>query len=294
MLAAGDVDLTFGANGRATLDVTTPSDDYMTSIVTLPGGGFLAGHNSFVSASSDSSAFSRHLSSGALDGSFGTGGLLRLNDNWGDLGVQDMFVRNNGTEVIALARGPATLPYVRGFTVDGAPLPAGTFSFPPSGIPGPVRARAPLAGGGGLLLTQSGVYKFAANGALDPPFGTSGSMLFPTVNNQVFRGLGITTAGDGSIFIAGNRRTLTTGATQAAVTKLTAAGAFDGTFGSGGTFLLPTSATNSQVGSVRLDSSNRPVVSGLDTNTTGGQWGIVARLTTAGAMDTTFNVTGLR
>jgi uncharacterized delta-60 repeat protein len=293
LMAAGDIDTTFGTNGRATLDITTPSDDYMTSIIALPSGGFLAGHNSYVSASSDSGAFSRHLASGQLDSSFGSGGLLRLNDNWGTTGIRDMFLRNGGTEVIAMASGPSGTPVVRGFTVDGAPLPAATFSFPVGAATGTLWAMTPLPSGGGLVLSQSGVWKFLPSGALDSTFGSGGSVIFPTVSNQVFRGNGITTAADGSVFIAGYRQTLTTAARQAAVVKLTTSGAFDSTFGSGGTALLPTSASNSQVGSVRLDASNRPVVSGFDSNTS-LQWGILARLTTTGGMDGSFNTTGIR
>ena len=96
LLSGGDIDTTFGSNGRATLDVPAFSDDYVASIVALPGGGFLAAHNSRISDNQETVSFSRHLPDGRLDPSFGSGGLLRLADTWGTVAIGDMFLRGNG------------------------------------------------------------------------------------------------------------------------------------------------------------------------------------------------------
>jgi uncharacterized delta-60 repeat protein len=293
LLAGGDVDTTFGVNGRATLDASTPSDDYMSSILALPGGGFLAGHNSFVSASQDAGAFSKHLADGRLDTSFGNGGLLRLPDNWGTVGIEDMFLA--GSDVIALGRGgPTGTPLVRAFSAQGSPLPASSFSFPSTGINGtPVALLPRQSSGGGYLLTTTAVYSFDSNGALFSSFGTGGGFVFPTTNGVVFRPTAFSDGPNGTLYVAGARRTVNTGQQQPAVARLTPSGALDGTFGSGGVATLTGLGVGDAVGSVAMDTSGRAVVAGKDV-TASVSPGIVARLTTAGAPDNTFDGDGYR
>jgi uncharacterized delta-60 repeat protein len=293
LLSGGDLDTTFGANGRATLDASTPSDDYMSSILALPGGGFLAGHNSFVSASQDAGAFSKHLADGRLDPSFGNGGLLRLTDNWGGVGIQDMFLA--GTDVIALGSGgPTGTPSVRAFNAQGSPLPASSFSFPATGISGaPIALLPRQSGGGGYLLTMTAVYSFGPSGALVSSFGTGGGFTFPTTNGVVFRPTAFSDGPNGTLYVSGALRTVNTGAQQPAVARLTSAGAFDGTFGSGGVATLTGLGVGDSVGSVAMDAAGRAVVAGKDVGVSIGP-AVVARLTASGAADSTFDGDGYR
>jgi uncharacterized delta-60 repeat protein len=294
LLSGGDLDTTFGVNGRATLDAATPSDDYMSSILALPGGGFLAGHTSFVSASQDAGAFSKHLADGRLDPSFGNGGLLRLSDNWGTVGIEDMFLA--GPDIIALGRGgPTGTPYVRAFSDQGSPLPASSFNFPSTGISGTPIALLPRPGsGGGYLLTTAAVYSFGPSGALVSSFGTGGGFTFPTTNGVVFRPTAFSDGPNGTLYVAGALRTVNTGAQLPAVARLISSGAFDGTFGSGGVATLPALTTSDQIGSVAMDAAGRAVVSGKDVGVGGAASGVLVRLLTSGAADTSFDGDGYR
>ncbi len=226
LLSAGDIDSSFGVNGRATLDFTVPADDFPSSVVVLPDGKFLVGHNSFASASNDVGAFSRHLANGQLDTTFGGGtGKVRLGDSWGTNGIEDMFVRTNG-EIIAMGRGGTGLAAVRAFDADGNVLPTSSFNFPSSGISTTRIGLLPLTGGGGLLLTGTAVHKFKANGTLDTTFGSAGTFTFPTTSNVRFGGTGFALDSTGAIYISGYNLTTTTGVRQPAIAKLTSNGAF--------------------------------------------------------------------
>jgi uncharacterized delta-60 repeat protein len=201
-----------------------------------------------------------------------------------------MFLRGDG-EIIALSGGT---PRVRGFTSDGAALPPASFSFPSTGINGTPAGLLPLPGGGGLLLTTTSVYKFLPNGAFDGSFGAGGGFTFPTVNNNVaFRAHEFAAAPGGTVYVTGAIHTFTTGVKQPAVARLTSAGALDGTFGSGGTATLSGLSNGDEVRSVAVDAAGRPVVAGKDA-ISGGARGVVARLTTAGAADSTFDGDGYR
>ncbi len=130
---------------------------------------------------------------------------------------------------------------------------------------------------GGLAITGSGASfsplgaRFTAQGALDPTYGTGGTVVVPGPELSVNAA---TVAPDGSLLVGGTARTGSSGL----LTRITTAGAPDPTFGGGGTISLPQG-----VGAIAVQPNLSVLVSG------GGK---VTRLTPSGTPDPTFGVGG--
>ncbi|MCB1628457.1 MAG: DUF11 domain-containing protein, partial [Xanthomonadales bacterium] len=138
-------------------------------------------------------------------------------------------------------------------------------------------------GSGNIVLagtdgTNGIVARVTPAGALDATFGTAGIATIPGQAGQ-----SVAIDGSGRIVVASSNL-LNLSGTQ--VTRMTSTGALDGTFGAGGTFGV---AVNGGY-ALLVDGSDRVVVVGT---TPGAASFSVARLTTAGALDATFNGTGL-
>jgi uncharacterized delta-60 repeat protein len=70
----GTLDASFGTGGKVTTDFAD-SDDYAASVAVQPNGKIVAAGNTFTSAGNDF-ALARYNRDGALDASFGTGGIV--------------------------------------------------------------------------------------------------------------------------------------------------------------------------------------------------------------------------
>ncbi len=130
-----------------------------------------------------------------------------------------------------------------------------------------------------------------APGSVDTTFGTMGRVLLPVgaASNDLGPG-GITLQSDGSIVICGNAVSATT-TIALALARLTPAGVLDPTFGTGGETVVNRAGSTTDVcGSVRVLPSGAIAVGGftLYSATTGAHAFLAARLTSAGALDTTF------
>lgn len=205
----------------------------------------------------------RMLAAGDLDPSFGAGGK-----------VTEFFVGTASHEARAIAIDPQGRTVVVGTVVIASPL---SVSF--------------------------GVMRLLSDGSLDPTFGSSGKVVVPfTVNNQGSRGAASSVAIDsvGRIVVAGMAMTAATGY-DFAVARLSNDGKLDKSFGGDGTvtvgFNLAGGGTGDEGGTaVAVDPGGRVVVAGLvDRGMTNGLWNRdfgVVRLTSAGALDSTFDGDG--
>ncbi|HET7842568.1 MAG TPA: Ig-like domain repeat protein [Xanthomonadales bacterium] len=152
-----------------------------------------------------------------------------------------------------------------------------------------------VGSGNGIRLTR-----LTAGGDLDATFGNGGSI------THSFPGLGftgyVTRDSQGRLLVGG--RITVSGDTQAFVARFTDTGAIDTTFGGGDGWtsfnlsLATTNAGDDILGGIAVDSLDRPVIAGTaDPN--GNVFNpsnsdvVVARLTTAGVLDTTFSGDGL-
>jgi len=157
-----------------------------------------------------------------------------------------------------------------------------------------------VQGDGKIIVAGSSAGNFAvvrynADGSLDSTFGDvitgvthSGKTAFDMGGTDAV--YGITIDGDGKIVLAG-----TDGGSNFAVARLTSTGALDTTFNSStGKKLFDFGDTVQVARAVAVQPDGKIVVIGWagDSDGTGGDFAI-ARLTTAGVLDNTFNSTGL-
>lgn len=140
-----------------------------------------------------------------------------------------------------------------------------------------------------LANTRILLARYDAGGALDPAFGSGGLVvtLLPGAVSCFAREVVIQP--DQKILICGQ-----TAGTNFLLARYNTDGSLDGTFGTGGISHLPFAAGGSEYGhSLALQSDGKIVAVGRGRPTSGSSYVvIVARYTTAGALDTTFNSTG--
>ncbi|MBA4015842.1 MAG: hypothetical protein C0483_01505 [Pirellula sp.] len=156
-----------------------------------------------------------------------------------------------------------------------------------------------LTADGRILLageqnTSTYVTRLTAAGTLDTSFGLNGVRTVSTGNTAINASFNtsLAIAGDGSIAVA--KYSSTAGAYKAAVVRLTAGGSLDTSFGGGPGYVLVSFLGSLDTPSdLAFQADGKIVVVGT-TNSGQGSTNdyFVARLTSNGALDTTFNVTG--
>jgi uncharacterized delta-60 repeat protein len=177
-------------------------------------------------------------------------------------------------------------------------------------------AQAP--GGGIVVAGATKIVRFLANGKPDPGFGSGGSIAVPRPPGSVFVLAGVAIDSYGRIVLAGLARPLPTNSTpdpvlsQAVLMRFNADGTADASFGNGGTLVTdfglgapkasggPYPGASVGIRDIVIDSQNRPVLTGayvdelLDCSRLVNSKGFVARVTEAGALDSTFGEGGIR
>jgi uncharacterized delta-60 repeat protein/uncharacterized repeat protein (TIGR02543 family) len=131
--------------------------------------------------------------------------------------------------------------------------------------------------------------RLSANGTLDTSFGTGGKVVTPIGGGNDF-GRAVAIQSDGKIVVAGTVYS-TINESNVAVARYTAAGALDSTFNGGGIRSIPFAAGVDDARALAIKADGRIVVSGSGQNGATKDV-IVAQLTSAGALDATFNATG--
>ena len=232
-LPDGAPDATFGTQGHVTLDL-----GYALGLGVMADGRIvLAGSNDFGSA--QNVRVIRLLADGALDPSFGTGGVVTTDLGGSDTAF-DLALQPDGRVVVARAYGP--LPssfFALRYTADGQLDPTfglgGIAQTPMHGFSQPERVR--IDSSGRIVLAgmdiidgsdQRGyavVARYLADGILDPTFGQSG--VSSTYIGQVAGVHAIDIQPDGRIVVGG------AGFVGFIVVRLDAQGTPDWTFGGG-------------------------------------------------------------
>lgn len=251
---AGDLDPSFGRNGRVTTDLAPGSTTILG--VAIQGNGKIvaagcasATANGCVTGdSSDDFALARYLPDGTLDESFGQGGIV-VTDFTGSSDVAHaVAVQGDGKLVVAGTSVRADTP---GFAVarynrDGSLDP----SFGEGGM-----AFTDFSGGGayglalalqwdgkivvaGTTVLDIAVARFDRDGTLDPTFGGDGTVT--TDISHLYESLesanAVAIQGDGRILVAGTRQEENCCATsQVALARYDPDGSLDDSFGRTGT-----------------------------------------------------------
>ncbi len=306
----GDVDLTYGAAGAATVPVgTEPLAGSVVGVRLLAGGLLYA-----VGAAGDgryaTARLERRLADGSGDISFGQfGGVqLRLDGDAFPLGLAlhptslephvGLFAEADGVPHLAVARlstaGVADAAYGGGDGIASlaAPglVPVGLLpELGDVGFAGPVVRSDGRAYVAGLSLAGTTpvtiVAGFTDTGEPDPGFGSGGIVTIPDL--MVTR---MSLAADGSIYLAGTDQ-LFSNSQPFATVRLTLAGALDPAFGGDGRVETAVGTGSAMVRGIVLGPSTVTVGGGAET--AGGAIGALVRYTSAGVPDVTFDGDGI-
>lgn len=307
--AVGDVDTSFGTAGLVTTEFSDPGPSAANGLAVQADGKLVAVGQS--SGRDPDFSVARFSAAGEIDAGFGVGGkvttdLSDLAD--GTLGYLDdlaqaVLVQPDGT-IVAVGSAERNIAMVR-YTSAGA-LDT-TFSGDGRQVVDVGAARGQsvarqsdgklLVGGGGDFSSTAPatLARFNADGSLDTSFGTAGAATIP---NSFFgasaRGnvRAIAVQPDQSIVVAA----AVPGKTQSdtlVVARFTPAGVLDTTFsGDGVAVVAPGStpgASSSRSYALALQADGKIVVGGA---TGFSDSALIARLTTTGAIDTTFSGDG--
>lgn len=258
----------------------------------------------FTGGSGGKFAIARLLPSGALDTSFGSGGLVERQVGTVNSDIRALAVLPDGRILATGAtREPAThftFTTVRVLADGGADTTFGTGGLVVTSIPGRDAYASSIAvqPDGKFLVGGSSedafnpegtadfeVVRYASNGDPDALFGSGGRATVDVAGTRDEPGV-IAIAGGGSILVAGGSSATLDDPIRVnlAVARLNSAGALDGTFGIGGRFVTNFGGRQ-RAYAVAIDPSGRPILGGM--NGTAADFGVY-RLTGAGALDTTF------
>ncbi len=306
----GTLDSTFGTDGTVSV---TPNgvSSYGYSVALLPGGKILlGGFSEDMSSYSITFALARFDSEGALDPSFGTGGiaLARITGDaqYPDDKAYSMAIQSDGKIVLAGSSVDSSYHYafavarfdtggildstfgtngtVRNFIVGGDSTDDKAYSvaIQPNG-------KIVVAGsshrGGHYPADTYALARYNANGTLDSTFGTDGTVEMGYANG--FAGLVNSAAllPDGKILVAG----------QNGVARFDSSGTLDSTFGYAGIALngLTSAAAYINESSMGVQSDGKILLVG-NLQEASSQFVFAAvRFTASGTLDSTFGTNGI-
>jgi len=255
-LADGSVDLSFGVAGVVTSDFSGPgfgfSSDNSTRLLVLPDDSILVGGSTQQSGSSGDLGVARYDADGALDGSFGVGGIARAGFIGPAAGVARdvMAVQADGKVIVVGNRVGdggedfAVARYQADGTLDSTFGQGGIVTIDLTELD---RARAVAVQGDGKIVVAGsvgnrvsrfsineflGVARLDADGSLDPTFGTGGIFTLDLGVRDVFGGMALQL--DGRVILATATLAPSSGFNNITLVRLDPTGALDSSFGIGG------------------------------------------------------------
>lgn len=309
LAAPGDLDSTFASSGIYTGAFPVPDDGaYNPQSVAVDSQGRVLLASTDVASSATPTPRDikvvRLTPQGVLDTSFGSGGTATLSFP-GASDVYSVAVRVDSLDrVVVAGTANSASPKIALARLTSAGQPDLTFDgdgYLVSGLPaGPSPRPEDLAidASGGLLVAgtaESGcppagtqcIYtgfaaRFTATGVIDATYGTGG---WQQIGAQGDRVQAIVALPGGGAFVTGFDYSVIL------VARLTATGALDTSFGSGGIATTDMGKAKLDLVSdygLAVDSSGRPTAVGQLTVNNGGARAVLARFTTTGAQDASF------
>ena len=315
--ADGSLDTSFGDNGVASTDFQG-TDDVPSSVVLLPNGQILEAGTSTVASGGSEFAVALFDANGTLDPTFGNGtGKVLTSFGSGSMDVANEVVLGNGGEFFVVGSSTAG-----GAGQDFAIAAYNANGTPATGFNGSGRELLDFSGGndsanaaviqpnGELVVagstqnpntgvTSIALVRLLSNGALDTRFGTKGRVV-TNLRGVDDEATSVALQPRGQIVVGGVSATGSfaagTLASDFAVLRYTSTGKLDHSFNRSG-YVITSFGEDASVTKVLVDSDGTIVASGKTaagfSSTSLGQLGIaIARYTTKGTLDRTFNGTG--
>jgi uncharacterized delta-60 repeat protein len=267
------LDPTFGSGGQVISSFTNDYDE-ADAVTVQPDGKLVIAGTTLASGSSTGYDFlvARYNADGTRDASFGSGGYTATDFNKGV----------DKAAAVALqpqASGPARIVAV-GSAMSGRNTDVGLARYNANGTRDAtfgnkgktitnlngITAQAVVVDGSGRILVAAGTFllRYTANGALDATFGNNGEVAtgVDVGGPGQHRTQCIALQSDGKIVVGSS-----TGSSGFVLTRITARGAIDTTFGSGGTVTtLPTPTSSDNFRGLTLQGDGKIVVAGDEAN----------------------------
>lgn len=322
LFSVGSIDPTFGTNGQVTVSFngTTPLTSVRDSKVLSDGSILLAGQAADAGAGVGSSDFAvaKLTPSGALDSTFGAGGVAVIHSSGADDAARSIAVEPNG-QIVAVGSfvsDTSSFEIVR-LNADGTPDTAfgtnglltpdfGATSAGASGSSVLILGDGSILAGGNALAgpsnqSESALVKVRADGTLDPTFGTNG-IVTSDLSGGPETVLDLAVQTDGRILASGVPAGADADAPSFLVERFNADGSADTSFaGTGFALATFTGAADAAAKSVIVQPDGKIVLGGYvvsgNVNTTTGtdliyNFGL-ARFTSKGVLDRKFGQGGL-
>jgi uncharacterized delta-60 repeat protein len=318
--ANGRIDRAFGG-GTVVTSFPGTSGSEAEAVATYPSGTPLSGYTlvvgtAFLSSGGREMALARYTPSGQLDPSFGSGGrvteqVLPQAGAAEDDELDSVAVGAFGSVVVAgysLGANPAT-PSERAIAVlrlnstgaldtsfgtgGVATIPVGQSQDPAAGVALDSSGRPVVVGSAvdnNKKASDVVVARLGTGGARDPSFGSGGIATVAVGPGDDF-GYGLTVQSDGGIVVSGSTFDSNKSTSDGVVLRLTAAGALDTGFGSGGK-VVETGADAFRAVAVESPGGN-VLAAGYVTGAHGVRSVTVERLRSSGARDGSFGTNGL-
>jgi uncharacterized delta-60 repeat protein len=258
----GSPDIGFGTSGKVITPIG-PENDEARNVAIQSDGKIVVTGFSVNAAHNTDFVVARYTSSGTLDGSFGSGGIVTTNIN--NFDIAEGIAINNTTGAITIA-GTSNIDYEDDTYHPGS----GDFT----------------------------VVRYTSGGALDGTFGVGGKATFDIGTNTYDEAHSMAVQPDGKLIVAGiaKRGSTSGGNSDVAVLRLTTAGTLDVTFGTGGKAIENYVGFNSDddCRCVALQSDGKVVVGGsVDAFSNPHPNGLLLmRFTPAGILDVNFDGDG--
>ncbi len=285
--AAGDLDTSFGSGGKVTTSIVTGSDEATAIAIQNDGKIILGG---YTSVNSKSFALARYLTSGSLDTSFGSNGLVVTNPTPITDEISDIIIQPDGKIVAAgYAWDGSSSSIVLARYLSNGSLDS---SFDADGIK--VTNLGGFSGANALAIQSDGkivvagfwdnqmiILRYNINGSLDTSFNGSGRV---TVSNYMSANDVLIQPHDQKIVAVGMN------ASDFAIVRLNSNGTLDSSFDGDGK--LTTDFGSYDVGYAMAIQSDQKLLacgssgSGTDTNI------VLARYQSNGSLDLSFDSDG--
>ena len=308
--ASGALDTSFGDDGVVTTDFEESTDSAYDVALQSDGQIIVAGYT-FIASGFDF-ALARYTTSGALDTSFGTGGIATTNFGGSGDYAEAIALQSDGKVVVVgyaddgvSSIGFALARYTASGALDTSFGSGGTLTTDFDGGTDIAEGVAVQPDGrivvAGYASVESGadfaLARFTASGDLDTAYGDGGTVTTPNPGDGFDVAYSVAAQPDGKVVAAGY--TFNGNDTDFALTRYTASGALDASFGDGGVVTTDVRLVTSGFGggfdyarAVALQPDGKILVAGHGFGENSTDF-VLARYTTSGALDASFGDGGV-